>query len=758
MRRQIPDRTPRWRKFLRTGWREGTRRRVLLALVTSGCLFVASWARVLPPRLNLVEGDIAPRTIRAPRAGVYVDEAEMQKLREEAARSVPDVYEADPHAAQDALATVDDLFARVRQVRADPNLRDSLARIRALRAALVINLSPETVELLVAGVPSEAALNRLQDAVEGLVRRGMAREIRNNGDDLKAARQRLDEAARELGLTSPYTRAISEIGQAALKPNMILDEAKTQQARDQKRQGVKDVVHSLQPGDLIIQKGQEVRSHHIAAFRAVGLIQSKVDYSQAAAVVALYTLMVFGLGFFTRRFAQRTYAHFSQLVVVACLLVVGAFAYHILEPTSWFEAGALTMAVTAAMIVALLVNALLALATGVFMGLLLPLVATGSDARQMLITLLCAVFGAYVVSRKGSISSVVATAVPLTALAAGLLAMVSSNAFGLTPAVREVVAAALGGLASPLLATGATLALERLLDIATPFRLMELANPNEPLLRKLLAEAPGTYQSSIMVGNLAEPAAEEIGADAILVRTAAMYHDIGKLRRPYFFVENQFGGENPHDRLSPYLSTLVIVAHVKDGLELAEEYRLPSPIRDCIAQHHGTSLIKVFYQRAMEAADDPHEVDESAFRYPGPKPQTREAAILMLADAIEAAARTLERPSRPEVVQLVERLVEDRIRDGQLDESPLSFRDLAIVKRSFVSTLTGMFHQRIRYPEQIAQDVQNAQRKEEARRRASGKPVPKFPQFTPELAPQEKRERPRIDIEWDDGTWHGEDF
>jgi putative nucleotidyltransferase with HDIG domain len=757
MRRQIPDRTPRWRRFLRIGWREGTRRRVLLALLTSACLFIASWARVIPTRLNLVEGDISPRTIRAPRAGVYVDSGEMLKLRDEAARSVPDVYEADAHAASDALATVDDIMTRVRQVRADPSLRDGLAKARALRTSLVISLSPETLELLVAPSTTDVALDRLADSIDGLVRREMAREVRNNGDDLKAARQRLDEAAGELGLATPYAAAASEIGQAALKPNMILNEAKTEQAREEKRQGVKDVSHSLQPGDLIIQKGQEVRSHHIAAFRAVGLIQAQVNYSQAGAVVALYTLMVFGLGLFTRRFARRTYDDFAQLAVVACLLVVAAFGFHVLEPTSWFESGALTIAITAAMIVALLINVLVALATGAFLGMLLPIVATGSDARQTLVTLLCAVFGAYVVSRKGSISGVVALAAPATACAAGLTVLASSSAFGLGSGLRPVIVAVLGGLASPLLATGASLALERLLGVTTPFRLVELSNPNEPLLRKLLAEAPGTYQASIMVGNLAEPAAEEIGADSLMVRTAAIYHDIGKMRRPYFFVENQFGGDNPHDRLSPHLSALVIIAHVKDGLEMAVENRLPTAVRDCIAQHHGTGLIKVFYQRAMEAADDPHEVQESAFRYPGPKPQTREAAVLMLADTVEAAARTLERPSRPEVVQLVERLVQDRIRDGQLDDAPLSFRDLAIVKRSFINTLTGMFHQRIKYPEQIAQDVQNAQRKEEARRRGSGKAGPTYPPAPPP-SQQTPRERPRIDTDWEDGTWHGEDF
>ena len=270
-------------------------------------------------------------------------------------------------------------------------------------------------------------------------------------------------------------------------------------------------------------------------------------------------------------------------------------------------------------------------------------------------------------------------------------------------------------------------ALERLFGFTTDFRLNELNNPTEPLLRRLLAEAPGSYQSSIMVGNLAEPAAEEIGADALLVRTGALYHDIGKLRRPFFFVENQFGGDNPHDRLSPHLSALVIIAHIKDGLELAEEYRLPQAIRNCIGEHQGTSLIKVFYRRALEAAEDPHEVPEGPFRYPGPKPQSRETALLMLSDVVEAAARTLERPSHQDIIQIVDRLIDDKLRDGQLDESPLSFKDLAAIRRSFYNTLTGMFHQRIKYPEQIAEEARTVARGANGRGQhalASGRPQP----------------------------------
>ncbi|MBU0610640.1 MAG: HDIG domain-containing protein, partial [Armatimonadetes bacterium] len=240
--------------------------------------------------------------------------------------------------------------------------------------------------------------------------------------------------------------------------------------------------------------------------------------------------------------------------------------------------------------------------------------------------------------------------------------------------------------------------IERPLGLTTPLRLLELQNPNEPVLKRLLTEAPGSYQSSVMVANIAEPAAAAVGADPILTRTACMYHDIGKLKRSYFFVENQFGAENPHGRLSPHLSALVLMSHVKEGLELAEEMKVPPIVASVIAQHHGTSLVSFMYQRAQAEAGDGEQVRESDFRYPGPRPQTRENAIIMLADTVEAAARTLEEPTRPRIEAMVERLVEARIADGQLDEAPLTFRDITIVKESFISTLAGMFHQRLAYP------------------------------------------------------------
>jgi len=257
---------------------------------------------------------------------------------------------------------------------------------------------------------------------------------------------------------------------------------------------------------------------------------------------------------------------------------------------------------------------------------------------------------------------------------------------------------AAGGFLSAILAAGVLSVIERPLGLTTALRLLELQNPTEPLLKRLLTEAPGSYQSSVMVANIAEPAAAAVGADPILTRTECMYHDIGKLKRAYFFVENQFGADNPHERLSPHLSALVLMSHVKEGLQLAEENRLPPVVASIIPQHHGTSLVSFMYQRAQAEADDGEQVRESDFRYPGPKPQTRENAIIMLADTVEAAARTLQDPTRPRIEALVERLVEARIADGQLDEAPLTFRDITIVKESFTSTLAGMFHQRLAYP------------------------------------------------------------
>jgi len=218
-----------------------------------------------------------------------------------------------------------------------------------------------------------------------------------------------------------------------------------------------------------------------------------------------------------------------------------------------------------------------------------------------------------------------------------------------------------------------------------------------------MLEAPGTYHHSILVGNLAEAAAEAVGGDGLLARVGAFYHDIGKLKRPYFFVENQVGKDNPHDKIAPSLSTLIVTSHVKDGLELAGEYKLPDVVTQFIAQHHGTDLVRFFYHRATEASED-GSVEEKDFRYPGPKPQGKEVAIVSLADAVEAATRSLSKPTPGKIEGLVRKIIKDRLNSGELDESDLTFQDMDRIASAFSKVIMGMFHTRVEYPDKITKE------------------------------------------------------
>jgi putative nucleotidyltransferase with HDIG domain len=258
----------------------------------------------------------------------------------------------------------------------------------------------------------------------------------------------------------------------------------------------------------------------------------------------------------------------------------------------------------------------------------------------------------------------------------------------------------LNALLSPILAYGSLPFLESSFKITTSISLMELANPSQPLLKDLLMKAPGTYNHSILVGNLAEAAADAIGADPILVRVGAYYHDIGKTRRPYFFIENQLGESNPHEKLTPALSALILSSHVKDGIEIGRKGKLPQVVMDFIAQHHGTGIMGYFYHKAVEEAGDSEKVRESDFRYPGPMPQSKEAALVMLADSVEAAIRSMN-VTGDKLEAAVKKIIQDKLQDNQLEDSNLTLSDLKQIAQSFTQMLNGIYHSRIEYPENV---------------------------------------------------------
>ena len=263
----------------------------------------------------------------------------------------------------------------------------------------------------------------------------------------------------------------------------------------------------------------------------------------------------------------------------------------------------------------------------------------------------------------------------------------------------EAALGAFGGFQVALGASALLPLLEQLFNTLTDVKLLELSNMNLPLLKELAVRTPGTYHHSVVIGTLAEKAAEAIGANPLFARVAAYYHDIGKMRHPEFFVENQKEGNNPHDRMTPTMSARILVGHVVDGMELAREHRLPEPLADVIPQHHGTRVMKYFYERARSQAPD-GEVSEPDFRYPGPKPQTKEAALIMLADGVEARSRLIDEPTPERLREMVQSNVREVLEDGQLDECDLTLQDLAKITDAFLAVLSGMHHQRIEYPEE----------------------------------------------------------
>ncbi len=440
--------------------------------------------------------------------------------------------------------------------------------------------------------------------------------------------------------------------------------------------------------------------------QALGLENPRLDFGTVMCVTLLTGLMVGLVTVYLSRYQRAIHSSTKTLALLSVLVVLSVLGLKLggsmlgvrLSQAQFGYVGVLCMAASAMLIaalihprVAMVVTALLAAQSGLILG---------NDLRFSLMTLLAGMVGIYAVTDIRSRGDVVRAGAALCATNV-LLSLVLGRIEGDMTAdlSQSVIWAFLAGVLSvALFSVGAAL-FERLFGITTHLGLLELSDPNRPLLQRFCQVAPGTYTHSVMVGNLAVVAAEAVGADALLCRVGAYYHDLGKMKRAEFFIENQANGANAHERLNPSLSALVVTAHVKEGLEIADEERLPPVIKAFITEHHGTSLIKYFYhqQTCGDGGDAPGL--EQHFRYAGPKPQSRETAILMLADSVEAASRTLDKPTAGRIADLVDKIIGAQLADGQLDECDLTLRDLRGIRDAFLRLLSGMLHSRIEYPD-----------------------------------------------------------
>jgi len=438
-------------------------------------------------------------------------------------------------------------------------------------------------------------------------------------------------------------------------------------------------------------------AEQIAILNALGLQNIQINYLNFLGIILVITILLVLVSFYLHSFHLEIYNNISKLILISIistfLFLLAKITYQVSPYIIPVASGAMLLAITIKHEISLLITTLLSL--------LITLIIVG-EINFFLVAIVSGVIAIFSIRKTTQRSGLTRAG-----LGVALVNVITISALGLIQnkdsyfILKESLYGLLNGFLAVVLTIGILPFLENVFDITTPFKLMELSNPNQPLLKRLIVEAPGTYHHSIVVGNLSEAATEEMGGDGLLARVGSLYHDIGKIKRPYFFAENQEAYKNIHDDLEPSLSALVIASHVKEGVEMAKKNKLPKDIIDIINQHHGTGLITYFFHRALKEEElNTEEVAEENYRYSGPKPQTKEAGIILLADSVEAATRSLTNPTATRIKTLVKEIIKKNLDNGQLDESALTLKDLDKVEESFTRILTGMFHSRVEYPDE----------------------------------------------------------
>ena len=682
-------------------------------------------------------GMVATRDVVAPRDLIVPDPEATARRRAETAAEVLPVYDADGQAPARFEQELRDSFERARAVAA--RTRPQGRVIPELSDAFGLPIGDEAL----AALSRQGFSKELEDrfAVIGLDlyrggvvdHRDLPPEARSRGLVARDTLSGRDAKRRDTGATEygnetrtavtarlaegPFTpREKAEVAAflaATLRPNLSYDAALTSERRAGAARSVESVFTRIPRGKVIVRRGDEITARTaqwIAAVRA-----SASDPSSWVKVTGVLILQILAAAAFwldarrqrRRKRERSTGVVFGSVLATGILFAIvirGTFALaQTLSPslegasgavnyTIPFAAGPIVVSLVAGMGPALLVALVFSIGAGVLMGLSFPF------ALFAVVGSLAGIYGLGRVRSRSVLLSMggIVAAGNLVAIVA--IHFLNAGPWGLD-FLYDALAGVAGGLTVSMVVALFLPVFEHLFSVVTDIRLLELSNQNLPLLRTLALEAPGSYQHSLMLGHLAEAAAEAIGADSLLARVSGYYHDIGKTKMPDYFIENQSKGFNRHDRLEPSMSALIIAAHVKEGVEMARKARLPEPIATAIREHHGTKLIRYFYQKAVTRSDGgPEGVQETDYRYPGPKPSTRILGILMIADAVEAASRTLIEPTPAKIRAMIQAIVDDCLRDGQFDDCDLTMRDLSIIVATLERTVTTMFHHRIDYP------------------------------------------------------------
>lgn len=637
---------------------------------------------------NIVVGEVAQMDIDAPRNLEFVDQQATKEAREREAEAVSTVYVNDPRVCREVEQIIAQVFSAFQQMQLE-----RLAGTPAPKTRLPIKLSDESLAVMLQ-LP-EDALPTIRTATWSAVYRVMSQKIPDYHADELRKRVAAMLKANPTSMPPAVLAAVTEIAQNVIRPSFQANFEATQKAKQEAMAHVEPVRRLITRGQRIVAKGSFVTPEQMAILEALGLNRRGVNLETLMANALLVCLVIFVAGIYL---AQQDSPHLSQprILWLLVLLVVAALAM------SRFGArwsSLVAPIACASMLISILIDHRLSLLVTSLMAVCVGVITADFGACCVcLVTGLVAVLSVSHVARRTDLMVASLVVWLVNVLTVLIVCLWNGNDMN-TLLHNTLFFGTLNGLTAGVVAMGALPFLEHIFNITTNIKLLEYSNAAEPLLQRLMTEAPGTWAHSVQVGNLAEAAARAIGGDALLAKVGSYYHDIGKMSAAYYFVENQLGNENPHDRLTPGMSASIIMSHVQNGMELARTSRLPQVIADFIDMHHGDRLVSYFYHRALQRGET---VVEDDFRYHGRRPNTRETAIVMMADTIEAKARLLAKADQEALERLVRESMKHIVDDGQLDMSPLSLRDLKTIGDAFVKTLMGIYHARIEYPSRAA--------------------------------------------------------
>ncbi|KEO83808.1 HD family phosphohydrolase [Tumebacillus flagellatus] len=670
--------------------------RVSIYIVLAALLYLLFLGNVLPERFNYEVGSIAGKTIKAPTDAI--DTQATKKLRDEARKEVGPQFNRDIEVEDKAYQSINTFLDTVQKVATDPNIKeaDKLAAFKNLHPPITV--SDETLAKLLQQSPDTLA--SFKKEATRVTQKIYSDNITD--DNLPSMGSKLDAQLAYADLDREGRLIVKEFVQPVIHPNMIYDQEATSKKREEAAQSKLPV--QINKGEIIVKQGERIDEDTLYKLEDLKLLSKRPNYRMYFGFAGLIALWMLVLGSYIEMTRHKLSRNNLLLLCVSIIILVTGLGIKVITlftPLGFPNLGYLTPIAMGTMLVTILFDMQLGIMLS-FLFALLTGVAFDLAFQYVFASFISGLVGTFAVSRVKH---------RLVIMRAGFLiagcnlitisamqALTSSTGNELSPYLQSLLYGIINGVFSAIITIGLLPFLESTFGILTPISLLELSNPNHPLLKKLLMEAPGTYHHSLIVGNLAEAAAEMVGADPLICRVGAYFHDVGKMKRPLFFIENQLSKDNPHDKIAPTLSHLIITSHVRDGLEMQEEARLPKPIRDICEQHHGTTILWYFYNKALEQ-DKSGSIQPDDFRYPGPKPQSKEAAIVMLCDAVEAAVRAMNRPTPNRIESVIHKIVKDRLNDGQLDECDLTLKDLDKVSDAFLRTLNGIYHARIEYPE-----------------------------------------------------------